>query len=160
MADGPVSYLEAPENYTRIQKSKTQGSCMLSRFSKWLWSGWDVGRSEVPDNLRAAGDSSGTKLEASAGASAPRTKRIPRTHTSGEMKIRSQPQEQLQEDLTQEAFPCRACKAWGVACDLQKPQCAHCVDQQLLCFYVAPLRLTMKRSKKVPSAGDDSITHD
>ncbi|KAL4882665.1 hypothetical protein BJY04DRAFT_38475 [Aspergillus karnatakaensis] len=46
------------------------------------------------------------------------------------------------------AFPCRGCQAWGVECDRQKPHCSHCLDQQILCFYVEPLRITMKRSKQ------------
>ncbi|KAI9375479.1 hypothetical protein BJX61DRAFT_128694 [Aspergillus egyptiacus] len=57
--------------------------------------------------------------------------------------------------------PCRACQAWGVKCDLQKPRCSHCLDQQILCFYVEPLRVTMKRSrqsKKLHAAHTDGIT--
>ncbi|KAJ6114013.1 transcriptional regulator family: Fungal Specific TF [Penicillium sp. IBT 18751x] len=33
---------------------------------------------------------------------------------------------------------CKACREWHVACDHAKPQCSHCYQQQLLCFYVNP----------------------
>lgn len=50
------------------------------------------------------------------------------------------------EDL--ENPSCKACRTWGVACDRQQPRCSHCLDQQILCFYVAPLRKTMKKSSR------------
>ncbi|KAJ5179949.1 hypothetical protein N7492_003159 [Penicillium capsulatum] len=33
---------------------------------------------------------------------------------------------------------CKACREWNVACDHTRPQCAHCYEQQILCFYVKP----------------------
>lgn len=33
---------------------------------------------------------------------------------------------------------CKACREWRVACDHTRPQCAHCYEQQILCFYVSP----------------------
>ncbi|KAL4993200.1 hypothetical protein BDV10DRAFT_30155 [Aspergillus recurvatus] len=47
-----------------------------------------------------------------------------------------------------ENTPCGACQSWGVECDLQKPRCSHCLDEQNLCFYVARLRRTTACSKK------------
>lgn len=52
------------------------------------------------------------------------------------------------EEVARSAYPCKACQAWGVTCDRQQPRCAHCLDQQILCFYVAPpLRATKSRRK-------------
>ncbi|KAL4946408.1 hypothetical protein BDV06DRAFT_218335 [Aspergillus oleicola] len=56
--------------------------------------------------------------------------------------------ENAEDGLEKNAFPCRACQVQGVQCDRLKPRCAHCLDQQILCFYVEPLRVTMKRSKE------------
>lgn len=47
-----------------------------------------------------------------------------------------------------ENMRCRGCQSKGVKRDLPRPRCSNCLDEQILCFYVAPLRLTMARSKK------------
>ncbi|KAL4902935.1 hypothetical protein BDW74DRAFT_54709 [Aspergillus multicolor] len=54
----------------------------------------------------------------------------------------------VEDESTKSSFPCRACKMSGEECDRQTPRCAHCLDQQILCFYVEPLRITMKRAKQ------------
>ncbi|KAL3479371.1 hypothetical protein BJX99DRAFT_255628 [Aspergillus californicus] len=51
-------------------------------------------------------------------------------------------------EIRSSSIPCRSCQAWGVECDRQKPHCSHCLDQQICCFYVEPLRVTMKRSRQ------------
>ncbi|KAL4955450.1 hypothetical protein BDW69DRAFT_160752 [Aspergillus filifer] len=56
--------------------------------------------------------------------------------------------ENAEDGIERNAFPCRACQVQGVQCDRLKPRCAHCLDQQILCFYVEPLRVQMKRSKE------------
>ncbi|CAI7647094.1 unnamed protein product [Penicillium pancosmium] len=33
---------------------------------------------------------------------------------------------------------CKACREWHIVCDHAKPQCSHCCQEQLLCFYVDP----------------------
>ncbi|CAL5868028.1 uncharacterized protein PFLUO_LOCUS2251 [Penicillium psychrofluorescens] len=33
---------------------------------------------------------------------------------------------------------CKACREWQVPCDQAHPQCSHCWQQQILCFYVTP----------------------
>lgn len=44
---------------------------------------------------------------------------------------------------------CKACREWGVACDHTHPQCAHCYDQQILCFYVNPNQKVKRKAKPV-----------
>ncbi|KAL4966067.1 uncharacterized protein BDV14DRAFT_171571 [Aspergillus stella-maris] len=56
--------------------------------------------------------------------------------------------ENTENGIERNEFPCRACQVQGVQCDRLKPRCAHCLDQQVLCFYVEPLRVQMKRSKE------------
>jgi hypothetical protein len=56
--------------------------------------------------------------------------------------------EQSHDDKDEENPACKACRTWGVVCDRQRPRCSHCLDQQILCFYVAPLRKTMKKSSR------------
>jgi hypothetical protein len=41
---------------------------------------------------------------------------------------------QYQSDPT----ACKGCREWQVPCDHTKPQCQHCYEQQILCFYVDP----------------------
>ncbi|KAJ6155200.1 hypothetical protein N7470_005766 [Penicillium chermesinum] len=47
---------------------------------------------------------------------------------------------QLQAGLCQpylsQPGDCKACRDWGVHCDRSRPQCGHCYDEQILCFYV------------------------
>ncbi|KAJ5102509.1 transcriptional regulator family: Fungal Specific TF [Penicillium argentinense] len=46
---------------------------------------------------------------------------------------------------TRQPYDCKACREWHVECDHARPQCAHCYQQQLLCFYVDP---AVKRKPK------------
>ncbi|KAL2830612.1 hypothetical protein BDW59DRAFT_170144 [Aspergillus cavernicola] len=139
----PAHPLETPPAYALIQQNAMSDACILSRLSKWLWLSWACDR---PDSHK---DSLGPQCETSA-------KTVPRHLTLTDVEIRSDTSNQLED-----AFPCRACQAWGVECDRQKPRCSHCLDQQILCFYVEPLRVTMKRSKelkKLPSARTEPVT--
>lgn len=51
-----------------------------------------------------------------------------------------------------ETFPCRTCRMRKVECDRILPHCSHCLHEQLLCFYVEPLRITRKRAKELQSS--------
>jgi len=45
---------------------------------------------------------------------------------------------------------CKACREWHVPCDHTRPQCDHCYQQQLLCFYTNPNQPKPKpKTKKV-----------
>jgi hypothetical protein len=34
-------------------------------------------------------------------------------------------------------LPCKSCREWGSQCDGRQPRCTHCLDEQLMCFYVS-----------------------
>lgn len=58
-------------------------------------------------------------------------------------------QKQPNEDLRGQAIiPCKACRVRGKTCDLQRPWCSECLDQQIPCFYVSPLSRTNKKDRK------------
>ncbi|KAL2840678.1 hypothetical protein BJY01DRAFT_249898 [Aspergillus pseudoustus] len=133
----------APANYTLAQETALQDPCITSWFSKWF----RPSRSDRPDRHDAR---LGPPVEASA-------TQVPRQLTSSDVGNRSD----TSQDDHENPFPCRACQAWGVQCDRQTPRCAHCLDQQILCFYVEPLRVTMKRERKSkdlpPTVPHDSV---
>lgn len=56
-----------------------------------------------------------------------------------------------QQPQQQENFACRSCRIRGVNCDRQRPHCSQCRDQQILCFFVAPLPRLTKKPKRAPS---------
>lgn len=49
----------------------------------------------------------------------------------------SRPQLQIQP-YASASLDCKACREWNVVCDHTRPQCEHCYEQQILCFYVSP----------------------
>lgn len=48
--------------------------------------------------------------------------------------------------------PCKACRMAGIACDGQRPHCSQCLNEQVICFYVDPLRITKKKRKQSMAA--------
>ena len=44
--------------------------------------------------------------------------------------------------------PCKSCRMAGIACDGILPHCSQCRHEQVLCFYVDPLRATWKKKRK------------
>ncbi|KAL5341126.1 hypothetical protein BJX70DRAFT_396181 [Aspergillus crustosus] len=127
IANQPATPLEPPPPYTLVQTleqdSTISTTCITSWLSRWLWSNQTTGTSssETSANPSSQHNLISTDVET-------------RFDASG------QPPES--------AFPCRGCRVWRVECDRRKPHCSHCLDQQILCFYVEPLRVTMKRSKQ------------
>ncbi|KAB8238192.1 uncharacterized protein BDW43DRAFT_263209 [Aspergillus alliaceus] len=119
--------VETPTTCTFIRSGDCSKHCFIRRFSQWLWSSWFISPTEPCSAL----------------AEPPSCQ-----------KDRDSPWplegEESNENTDLATYPCKACQSRGVACDLQQPRCAHCLDEQLLCFYVAPLpplRAT-RRSKK------------
>ncbi|KAB8069779.1 hypothetical protein BDV29DRAFT_45114 [Aspergillus leporis] len=130
--------MESPTTCTFLRSNNCSKQCLMWRFSQWLWSSWFIGSTE----------------ERPAVAELPSCQK----NTSSSWPSEGNPdvgqREQPTEDLERSTYPCKACQAWGVACDLQKPRCAHCLDEQLLCFYVAPLpplRATRRSKKSRPT---------
>ncbi|KAL2819826.1 hypothetical protein BJX63DRAFT_428596 [Aspergillus granulosus] len=120
-------------NYTLGPATALPDPCIISWFSKWFWPS-RTGHTDRHDPRRAP------PVETSA-------TNVPRHLPSSDVGMRSDTSHHEQNDH-ENPFPCRACQAWGVQCDRQMPRCAHCLDQQILCFYVEPLRVTMKRARK------------
>ncbi|OJJ31612.1 hypothetical protein ASPWEDRAFT_697843 [Aspergillus wentii DTO 134E9] len=123
----------------------------MRRLSQWLWPWWTATESEVhetlvdrasnvkPDcNITASKTTSGSKIQQTSSRS--RSTSARRTEAESSSRNDKIPEE--------ESIPCKACRIGGAVCDRQRPRCSHCLDQQILCFYVEPLRLTMARNKK------------
>lgn len=127
VTDKPLVTLEATENCTLVWDAGDR-RCVFSRFWKWLWSGRGIGDPETHNYPRSL---SQDPINSS---------REP-IHYISAGQIRSS------EDLP-ENMPCRACQSKGMECDLRKPRCSQCLDEQILCFYIVPLRFTMTQSKK------------
>ncbi|GFF33472.1 hypothetical protein IFM51744_02123 [Aspergillus udagawae] len=144
---GPDSHLTtAPEslvvgNSTEYEphqhnglRRPSMGKCLL----QWFWSTLMIDGSSTqesqakPSNLRQARKGSTFT-----------------TQTTSTADGSGLQQQSSHDNNTDEENPaCKACRTWGVACDRQQPRCSHCLDQQILCFYVAPLRKTMKKSSR------------
>ena len=135
MANEPAVTLGNPTNRTLVRDDTSHRCCVFSRVSKWLWSDRSVVDLKPHYNLRFPSQG---RIETSG-----KTVDL----VSSGMKIECEESEALAENM-----PCRACQSWGVTCDLQRPRCSHCLDEQILCFYVAPLRLTMARLEKQSAA--------
>jgi len=48
--------------------------------------------------------------------------------------------------------PCKTCRMAGIACDGRRPHCSQCLNEQTLCFYVDPLRVSKKKRKQSAAA--------
>ncbi|KAJ5160922.1 uncharacterized protein N7482_007926 [Penicillium canariense] len=99
---------------------------ICSRIAQWLWpDGW--GHSGEPPSLFA-----GTRSQQSA----------------------SRPPLHIQS-YASASLDCMACREWNVACDHSRPQCEHCYQQQILCFYVSPKQMPKRKARRVePATGD------
>ncbi|OJI86034.1 hypothetical protein ASPTUDRAFT_53333 [Aspergillus tubingensis CBS 134.48] len=135
---------ESSVSYDLTRKNQMGGDCILKRFAQWFWSVWMIAGSGTHDALAdpanhpkatngASTKTNGCAVTARGGLSA-----------TGECDtgLREQSSE------NEHSYPCKACQTWGVVCDQQRPRCSHCLDQQILCFYVAPLSKPPKRSTK------------
>lgn len=71
--------------------------------------------------------------------------RLQPLHVEAIPKLQKQANENNQD---QAIIPCKACRVRRKACDLQRPWCSECLDQQILCFYAPPLLMTNKKGRK------------
>ncbi|KAJ5668687.1 hypothetical protein N7462_009757 [Penicillium macrosclerotiorum] len=46
------------------------------------------------------------------------------------------------------SLDCKGCREWNVTCDHARPQCGHCYDQQIICFYVSPKQQRKRKPKR------------
>ncbi|RAH59514.1 hypothetical protein BO85DRAFT_244029 [Aspergillus piperis CBS 112811] len=135
---------ESSVSYDLTRKSHMGGDCILKRFAQWFWSVWMIAGSGThdaladPANHPKATNGASTKTNGCAGTARGGLS------TTGECDTGLREQSSGNEH----SYPCKACQTWGVVCDQQRPRCSHCLDQQILCFYVAPLPKPPKRSTK------------
>ncbi|KAE8381162.1 hypothetical protein BDV26DRAFT_255850 [Aspergillus bertholletiae] len=132
--------VDSPASCTFLRSNDCSKHCFIRRFSQWLWSSWFISPAEARPTLT---EPSSCQKDRHSWSPAP--------------CLDVERREEANEDTERSKFPCKACQSRGVACDLQRPRCAHCLDEQLLCFYVAPLpplRATRrsKRPHSTPSA--------
>ena len=142
MTDHPMKTAESRGSCNILRSRSLERTCVFRRFSQWLWSSWTAVPSEsqstVQNAARRGNDPNYSLVPGKPGDTTPRY--IPNDES---------PQEQI---AARENYPCKACQAWGVTCDRQRPRCAHCLDQQILCFYVAPLPKPVRRPKQPASS--------
>lgn len=55
---------------------------------------------------------------------------------------------------TQADIACRSCRVQGLDCDRRLPHCSQCRDQQVVCFFVAPLPRLTKTTPAKSTAKD------
>lgn len=147
MSDNPMQGADTRGSCNMLPGRSLDRTCVFQRFTKWLWSSWVAVPSEpqstVQNNPRHGKDHNYSLASGTPDGSG----------TAGNNTPRYIPSEPPQEQIAEyEKYPCKACQAWGVTCDRQRPRCAHCLDQQILCFYVAPLPKTIRRPKQSASS--------
>lgn len=132
--------------------------CVLKCFSRWYWQAWMVGGSRASESIPEFPDTQDSKLPSVhqdlPGLAQRRSDTIgtPFAYLEFGRGLEGLPA----NGPALKSHPCMACKAWGVPCNQQRPRCTHCLEQQLLCFYVVR---ALKSSKKSTDRGRDSVTY-
>ncbi|BDD61007.1 hypothetical protein MAP00_006090 [Monascus purpureus] len=111
----------------------------LRRFSQWLRSGWTTAgttSTTVDNNDSIVSASAETSIRVSGQST---------IGVIGNSQDGSHATDNAHKD--HETFPCRTCRMRKVECDRSLPRCSNCLHEQLLCFYVEPLRVSRKRAK-------------
>jgi hypothetical protein len=130
MTNQPAGISEISTIGTVVWDKTSHRRYASSRCLRWLWS--DQG----DINPKAHGNSQSPPREISG-------KLVRRDLVSPAAKTGSD-----KLNISPDDMPCRACQTWGVECDLRRPRCSHCLHEQILCFYIAPLRLRIGRPKE------------
>ncbi|KAL4999888.1 hypothetical protein BDV10DRAFT_48176 [Aspergillus recurvatus] len=131
-ANEPAVTSEISTSCTVIWDSMNQCRYASSQFFRWLSDRW-------ADYLETYGNPRSPPQDSLKTSKKPEQK----SYEPSNVKMGSNKSEHPIENK-----PCRACQRSGVECDLRRPRCSPCLDEQILCFYVAPLRRTMACSKK------------
>ncbi|RDH27000.1 hypothetical protein BDQ94DRAFT_123317 [Aspergillus welwitschiae] len=121
--------------------------CVLKRFSRWFWQAWMVGGLRAPDSLpefAVTQDSQLPGVHQDPPGLVQRSDTIdtPFAYLKSDRGLEGPPA----NGPALKSHPCMACKAWGVSCNQQRPRCTHCLEQQILCFYVARAPKSSKKS--------------
>jgi hypothetical protein len=120
----------------------------LGALSQWFWSAWTISNSETHGSLVESFD-----IVDNSYLFAPTMD----DDDVGESR-RAQMREHCQTDVD-EGLPCKGCRVRGIACDGRRPRCSHCLKEQVLCFYVAPLRKSRRRSKSAHLTFEQAQLH-
>ncbi|KAF9891640.1 hypothetical protein FE257_003651 [Aspergillus nanangensis] len=146
---------------TYLRGTNMGKACILQRVSQWLWSSWTVSapgsHPALPDSTPQDGRNQNYRWESRIGQGVGGSSVAVENATPRYLPPiveEQQHDERPSEDTTTSssissisAYPCKGCQTWGASCDRQRPRCSHCLDQQILCFYVAPMRKSTRRSK-------------
>ncbi|RAK77645.1 uncharacterized protein BO72DRAFT_102590 [Aspergillus fijiensis CBS 313.89] len=137
MTDTAITRLQNHLRCDLARKNRIGRACVLKRFSQWLWSVWMIDSPQTSARRVECTDrTEPTNYICST------TKAPVYTLPAPEQPVQAPPQQD------QPCQPCKACKAWGVPCDQVHPRCSHCLEQQILCFYVAPTRKSTRKSTR------------
>lgn len=125
--------------------------CVLKRFSRWSWQAWMVGGSRAPDSLpefAVTQDSQLPNVHQDLPGLVQRSDTIDTTIDTpfAYLEFGRGLEGPPDNGPALISHPCMACKAWGVPCNQQRPRCTHCLEQQILCFYVARAPKSSKKS--------------
>lgn len=127
--DGATRGPRARTAVTAQPPAISRGIC--ARIAQWLWPGeWGPScESTGLGSAQCAGSGTSSHQSASASASALR----PQLHV---------------QPAASASLDCKACREWNVVCDHARPQCEHCYEQQILCFYVSPSQNPKRKARR------------
>lgn len=80
---------------------------------------------------------------------------LPRWSSRGPTQLQAQSQSRPRlhiQPYPSNSLDCKACREWHVACDHSRPQCEHCYQQQILCFYVSPNQKPIRKAKRLETS--------
>ncbi|RJE25440.1 hypothetical protein PHISCL_02196 [Aspergillus sclerotialis] len=111
----------------------------LESLSQWFWSAWTINNSETHGSLVEAFDVVDNSYLFAPSAD----------EEYGRCRVPAQEQYQVNPSDQHGHTECTMCRSHGIVCDRRRPRCSHCVEQQVLCFYVtsAPRKSRRTRSK-------------
>lgn len=115
----------------------------LESLSEWFWSAWTISNSETHGSLVESFDVVDNSYLFS-----------PAVDDESPRRASSALHEECHAVANTQHVDCKACRSRGVSCDGRRPRCSHCVEQQVLCFYVTPQRRSRARSKNVHLASE------
>lgn len=119
-------------NNNNIRQRESNNNNTLKRLSQWFWSGWTT---------------TGTATATATASASTNSRNNTHTQLGNETSPAKPTAYEIENPTDHEAFPCRTCRIRKVECDRLLPRCSHCLDEQLLCFYVEPLRISRKRAR-------------
>lgn len=129
---------EQPLPDPSLRKPMRRGSA-LETLSRWFWSAWTISNSETHGSLVESFDVVDNSYLFAPPIDDDEAHRRARLHGHCHTDV-------------DDPFPCKTCHARGVVCDGRRPRCSHCLDQQVLCFYVAPIKRSKKGSRSAQLA--------